>query len=348
MEQKHRGISAIERLEHSDENDAKKVNLYVWDGSAWVRSSSSGSTDNTVTDVITTRNLVPAGVATAGSAVEISLGEGQNTIAIQTVGTYTGALTLQGTVDGTTWVSFASGSVLFNNATSLWLTTITSGLQGVFMAKVSGLSKVRVTGLAAMTGSVTVSMAASSGDSYQGAMNILSSVTTLTNITNWGNVVDNGAFVDGTTRLSPNGYIYDEVAGAALAENDAAAARIDAKRAQIGVIEDATTRGQRATVTAAGALSVDGLASNQFSTSTATTVGASVTSVTLKAANSARKELVIRNDSSAILYIQEGTPATTSSIFKLNQDDYYSTNNYTGIVTGIWTAATGNAQVKES
>lgn len=67
-------------------------------------------------------------------------------------------------------------------------------------------------------------------------------------------IVDNAAFTDGTTRLMPGGYIYDEVAGTALTENDAAAARIDAKRAQIGVIEDATTRGQRAGVDAAGRL----------------------------------------------------------------------------------------------
>lgn len=82
-------------------------------------------------------------------------------------------------------------------------------------------------------------------------------VTTLTNITNWGNVVDNGAFVDGTTRLMPGGYIFDEVAGTALTENDAAAARIDSKRAQVLTIEDATTRGRRATVTATNRLQVE-------------------------------------------------------------------------------------------
>ena len=70
-------------------------------------------------------------------------------------------------------------------------------------------------------------------------------------------VTDNSGFTDGTTKLNMPGYIFDEVAGTALTENDAAAARIDSKRAQIGVIEDATTRGQRAAVSAAGALSVN-------------------------------------------------------------------------------------------
>lgn len=73
----------------------------------------------------------------------------------------------------------------------------------------------------------------------------VTTVSTLTNITNWGNIVDNAAFVDGTTRLMPAAYIFDEVAGTALTENDAAAARIDAKRAQVFTLEDTTTRGTR-------------------------------------------------------------------------------------------------------
>jgi hypothetical protein len=76
-------------------------------------------------------------------------------------------------------------------------------------------------------------------------------------------VADNAGFTDGTTPVQPAGYIFDEVAGTALTENDAAAARIDSKRAQVGVIEDATTRGQRAAVSAAGAVKVDGSAVTQ-------------------------------------------------------------------------------------
>jgi hypothetical protein len=71
-------------------------------------------------------------------------------------------------------------------------------------------------------------------------------------------LVDNAAFTDGTTRVQPSGYIFDEVAGTALTENDTAAARIDSKRAQIGVIEDGTTRGTRATVKAASTAAVAG------------------------------------------------------------------------------------------
>ena len=80
------------------------------------------------------------------------------------------------------------------------------------------------------------------------ASGTITTVTTLTNITNWGNIVDNAAFVDGTTRVLMVGYIYDEVAGTVLTENDAAAARINANRAVVGVIEDGTTRGLYADV----------------------------------------------------------------------------------------------------
>lgn len=69
-----------------------------------------------------------------------------------------------------------------------------------------------------------------------------------------GQVADNAGFTDGTTRTDIAGFIFDEVAGTALTENDAAAARVDSKRAIVHVLEDATTRGQRAAVSSAGAL----------------------------------------------------------------------------------------------
>jgi len=68
-------------------------------------------------------------------------------------------------------------------------------------------------------------------------------------------IVDNTAFVDGTSPLTPIGYIFDEVAGVALTENDLAAARVNANRAQVVTIEGAV-RGTRAAVGANG-LEVD-------------------------------------------------------------------------------------------
>jgi hypothetical protein len=92
--------------------------------------------------------------------------------------------------------------------------------------------------------------------------------TSLTNIAG-ATLVDNAGFLDGTTRVSVQGFILDETAGIALTENDAAAARIDSKRAQVLVIEDATTRGRRAAVTAAGAIQTDSSATTQPISATA-------------------------------------------------------------------------------
>lgn len=86
-------------------------------------------------------------------------------------------------------------------------------------------------------------------------------------------IADNAGFTDGTTKVLPVGFVFDETAGTALTENDAAAARVDSKRAQVLVIEDETTRGRRATVTAANAVKVDGSAVTQPVNNTATATG---------------------------------------------------------------------------
>jgi len=77
-------------------------------------------------------------------------------------------------------------------------------------------------------------------------------------VANVETLVDNAGFTDGTSKVFPQGYVFDEAAGTALTENDVAAGRVDSKRAIVNVIEDATTRGQRASVQAAA----DGMANS--------------------------------------------------------------------------------------
>lgn len=107
---------------------------------------------------ITTQNLVPASVATAGSSVEIIL-SGSATLAIQTTGTYTGALTLQVTSDGTNWVN-VGGNPLININTGGYLATITSALQSVFQSEVTGFLRARITALGVVTGTATITLRA--------------------------------------------------------------------------------------------------------------------------------------------------------------------------------------------
>ncbi len=89
-------------------------------------------------------------------------------------------------------------------------------------------------------------------------------------------IIDNAGFTDGTSPVLPMGFILDEVAGTALSENDTAAARIDSKRAQVFVLEDATTRGTRQTVTAGLAGLVTPYFSNRTDTYTTTANGTTV------------------------------------------------------------------------
>lgn len=142
----------------------------------------------TASGTITTQNLVPAGAATANSAVEITL-NGANTLAIQTTGTYTGALSLQVTVDGTNWITVA-GVPLINVNTGGYLATITSALQGIFQAGVSGFIKARITGLAAMTGTATVTLRAIQNaamvaldTALPAGANAIGNITTVTTLT---------------------------------------------------------------------------------------------------------------------------------------------------------------------
>ncbi|MHC5719267.1 MAG: hypothetical protein ACYTX0_46235 [Nostoc sp.] len=84
-------------------------------------------------------------------------------------------------------------------------------------------------------------------------------------------------------------------------------------------------------------------------TSTPTTVASTTSNETILAANSNRKGATIWNDSTAILYVEFGPTATTSAFtVKLAPGGYYELPfHYTGVISGIWSSANGNALVRE-
>lgn len=85
-------------------------------------------------------------------------------------------------------------------------------------------------------------------------------------------------------------------------------------------------------------------------TATLANVGGSATSVTLIASNTDRRGFVIHNDSTAILYVKFGSAASsTSYTYKLQADALLESPAwcYTGIITGIWASATGDARTTE-
>jgi hypothetical protein len=167
-------------------------------------------------------------------------------------------------------------------------------------------------------------------------------------------VVDNAAFVDGTTTLEMAGFIFDEVAGTALTENDAAAARVDSKRAQVLVLEDATTRGRRATVTSGGAVSVT-VSGPTTTTGTPAGVTVSTSAVSLKASNANRLAIRIVNAGVGVLYIGSSNAVTSSGAnlgvaippFGVYEDS--GPGIYTGDLFGIYdqTASAQNVSVWE-
>lgn len=104
-------------------------------------------------------------------------------------------------------------------------------------------------------------------------------------------------------------------------------------------------------------LTVQGVASGtplqtirRTATSTLTNTAGSASSVTVVALNAARLGLVIVNDSTAVLRLKFGTPATaTSFTYILQAGDTLDLTGtiYTGTITGIWDTATGAARATE-
>lgn len=82
-------------------------------------------------------------------------------------------------------------------------------------------------------------------------------------------------------------------------------------------------------------------------------VASSATPVTIKAANANRVAVTVANDSTAILYILlgAGTVSATNYTYAIPAKGTTAADRtisgYTGIITGIWSAANGNALVTE-
>ena len=119
---------------------------------------------------ITTQNVgAPTGNnVTANSTVAVALDGQFDTATIQTTGTFTGVLTVQITVDNNLWVTVSGAQTLTNAASGAQTATIASGIQGIWQLDVSGIVGVRVTALAAVTGTATVSIVGGTGSGVMG------------------------------------------------------------------------------------------------------------------------------------------------------------------------------------
>ena len=83
--------------------------------------------------------------------------------------------------------------------------------------------------------------------------------------------------------------------------------------------------------------------------STTVNISASLTEVTLIAANTLRKEVTIQNNSNGILYVIRGGGVTSTNYnWKLKKGDHLTIDDFRGDIKGIFTNATGFAMVSES
>ena len=89
----------------------------------------------------------------------------------------------------------------------------------------------------------------------------------------------------------------------------------------------------------------------QPTTATVTSVPGSVTSVTLLASNTNRRQAMIHNDSTtSVLFVKFGAgAAATSFTTRLPAGSFFELPwpIYTGLISGVWDVATGNARITE-
>lgn len=188
------------------------------------KSNASGYLQGT----ISTQNLNPlTGVATANSAVEVLLGDEMDTAAIQVMGTYTGALSIQASIDGVNFVTLGGTQALTNIATAVQVATIASAVVGIFQVDVSAFQRVRVTALAAMTGSAVVTIAAAKTNGMVG-------VDTPITLAAGGVVTAN--LVQPTTTLLP------------IALNSAATTNATSQKATAGTLFEISASNQTASI----------------------------------------------------------------------------------------------------
>jgi hypothetical protein len=76
-------------------------------------------------------------------------------------------------------------------------------------------------------------------------------------------------------------------------------------------------------------------------------IAASITGTTLRNANTARKWVSMRNDSTATAYVAKGAVVNTSSVNVMPPQSTLYFDDYNGIVTGVWEAANGFMRIEE-
>lgn len=94
---------------------------------------------------------------------------------------------------------------------------------------------------------------------------------------------------------------------------------------------------------------LSGFDSSRPANAAETSVPSSTSSVPILVANAARRRVVIFNNSSKTLFLAFGAVAVLNKGIPVPSMQVYSgpLNDYTGLISGIWSAANGTAEVTE-
>lgn len=151
MSDQFKGVSPYERQEHSDENHAKKVNNYVWDGNAWVRqdntSGGGGLATVTILSMPTTSvtgQVSVTGLPTVSISALPSVNGNMSVVSIPTT-SITGTVGVTGlpTVSVAALPSLTGQLSKFRASTST--TTCISGATTSLTLKASNTGRIRAT-----------------------------------------------------------------------------------------------------------------------------------------------------------------------------------------------------------
>lgn len=312
--------------------------------------------------------------ATQTTSVTATGLDGYGNVLISINGTYgTATAVFEGSDDGgTTWYGISEADRTDSNVIESGYTSLTNtnrawqisnpGWDSIRVrstAVASGTVNVRISPSAAPTAAgnaVSIGAALPTGANTIGAVTIAAAQTIA--VTNTGTFATQPVIQTGTNSIGKISDITTSVVPGTAATNlgkaeDAAHTSGDTGVFMLGVANAGASTAFSGTDGDYTPIGVDTDGSvhvvQKAQTATLTNVASSATSVTVLAANNARKGAQFYNDSTQILYLKFGTTASTSSFtVPLAAATYYELPaGYVGRIDGIWASANGNARVTE-
>lgn len=278
--------------------------------------------ERSVSGTITVQNTSSSDACTSASCVDMDITD-RGTVSVQVSGTYTGALSVQRTNDGITWQTLSASTTL-TNAAGTQTATVASGTTGTFaVSNVTGFRKIRITALAAVTGTATVVIyTAAPGGGGGGSSGGGGGAVTSTD----GALASIGTTTDAAAGTNTAGTVISQLRELTKASTQLPAA-----------VGPQTPANSLATF-------------NSASTGAQSSVASSATDVTCLASNAARKGATLYNDSTAVAYVllTSGTSSATAHSVQMTAGAYYEVPfSYTGAIKCIWASATGSMRVTE-